>query len=193
MKKSNYIKTYTGLRVVPVDMKPEDIEIKDIAHALSLITRGNGQVKHFFSVARHCIHCALEAKARGYGKEIMLACLLHDASEAYLSDIPSPLKPYLPEFNAYEDRIMDMVYMKYLGSPLTDDQYKKVKSIDRDMLYYDLLILLNEKSDRPEPVMYSTFGYEPRSFEDVEKEYLCLFESLYSDVSPLYKKEYNQQ
>ncbi len=190
--KSNYITTYTGLRVVPIDIKPEDIEIKDIAHALSLITRGNGHVKTFFSVGRHCIHCALEAIARGYSSDIALACLLHDASEAYLSDIPSPLKPYLPEFNEYEDRIMDVIYTKYLGAPLSDDQYHKVKSVDRDMLYYDLLILLNEKSDRPKPVMYSKFNYEPRLFEDVEKQYLDLFNKLYPLVSSCDKKAYNQ-
>ncbi len=190
--KSNYITTYTGLHVVPVDLKPGDIEIRDIAHALSLTTRGNGHVKTFFSVARHCIHCALEAGARGYTEDVVLACLLHDASEAYLSDIPSPLKPYLPEFNRYEDRIMDVVYTKYLGAPLTDEQYQKVKSVDRDMLYYDLLILLNEKSNRPAPVMASTFDYNERSFAEVEKQYLDLFESLRHIVSSCDEKEYNQ-
>jgi 5'-deoxynucleotidase YfbR-like HD superfamily hydrolase len=191
--KSNYITTYTGLHVVPMDLQPDDIEIRDIAHALSLTTRGNGHVKTFFSVARHCIHCALEAKARGYTEDVVLACLLHDASEAYLSDIPSPIKPYLPEFNRYEDQIMDAVYTKYLGAPLTDDQYHKVKAVDRDMLYYDLLVLLNERSDRPEPVMLSTFNYDERSFEDVERQYLQLFESLSHSVLSCEKKEYNHR
>ena len=91
-----------------------------------------------------------------------------------------------------KDRIMDVIYTKYLGTPLSDDQYHKVKSVDRDMLYYDLLILLNEKSDRPEPVMYSKFNYEPRLFEDVEKQYLDLFNKLYPLVSSCDKKAYNQ-
>lgn len=122
----------------PLDPEADKIEITDVAHALSLICRGNGHVKTFFSVGQHCIHCALEAEARGYGSRIALACLLHDASEAYMSDVPRPFKQHLSDYISHEKTLLDIVYTKYLGSRLDEEEEKKVKEIDDDMLYYDL-------------------------------------------------------
>ncbi|MBR4027596.1 MAG: hypothetical protein IKJ01_08630, partial [Lachnospiraceae bacterium] len=95
---TNYITTYSGTHFTPTHPDIHTIHITDIAHALSLICRGNGHVKTFFSVGQHCIHCALEAEARGYSKRVILACLLHDASECYMSDVPRPFKQYLTEY-----------------------------------------------------------------------------------------------
>lgn len=89
------ISTFTNNRIDPTDPSPEDIHIEDIAHALSMMTRANGHFKTFYSVAQHSINCANEAAARGCSKRIQLACLLHDASEAYLSDITRPVKKQL--------------------------------------------------------------------------------------------------
>lgn len=83
---SEYITTYTGKHFKPTEPDPELFDIADIAHALSLICRGNGHVKMFWSVGEHCICCAKEAKARGLSDRMVLACLLHDASECYMSD-----------------------------------------------------------------------------------------------------------
>ena len=58
---NNCITTYTGRHIDPLHPDPDMICIEDIAHALSLICRGNGQVKTFFSVGQHCINCAREA------------------------------------------------------------------------------------------------------------------------------------
>jgi len=80
--------------------------IKDIAHALSLICRGNGQVKTFFSVGQHCINCAREALARGYSRRVAFACLLHDASECYLSDVPRPFKKTLSGYKEQEKNLL---------------------------------------------------------------------------------------
>ena len=66
----SYITTYTGKHFDPVNPEIELIDIKDIAHALSLICRGNGQVKSFFSVGQHCINAAKEAKLRGYSGSV---------------------------------------------------------------------------------------------------------------------------
>ena len=57
-----------------------------------MICRGNGHVQHFYSVAQHSLACAKEAKTRRYSKEVILGCLLHDSSEAYLSDVTRPIK-----------------------------------------------------------------------------------------------------
>ena len=71
----------------PLNVDESLLDIKDIAHALSLMCRGNGHVQYFYSVAQHSLACAKEAKIRGYSKEVILGCLLHDGSEVYLSDV----------------------------------------------------------------------------------------------------------
>ena len=171
----SYITTYTGKHFDPVYPEEDKIDIRDIAHALSLTCRGNGHVKTFFSVGQHCIHCALEAEARGYSERLILACLLQDASECYMSDVPRPIKGILPEYKETEERLLEQVYHKFLGSTLTDEEEALVKQIDNDMLYYDLLHLLNEASEEEAPVMKTEFSYKVLPFETVEERYLELF------------------
>lgn len=172
------ITTYTGKHFDPACPDRDKIDIRDIAHALSLTCRGNGQVKTFFSVGQHCIHCALEAEARGYGSRLALACLLHDASECYLSDVPKPIKATMPQYRDVEERLLEQIYCKYLGEGLTDEEEQRVKRIDKDMLYYDLLYLLNEKTEENAPVMATDFSYEVLPFEQVERRYLELYARL---------------
>ena len=138
---ADWITTYGGIHFFPLDPEADKIEITDVAHALSLICRGNGHVKTFFSVGQHCIHCALEAEARGYGSRIALACLLHDAGEAICQTCQA-FKQHLSDYISHEKTLLDIVYTKYLGSRLDEEEEKKVKEIDDDMLYYDLKILL---------------------------------------------------
>lgn len=177
---ADYIITYGGIHFVHAAPSAADIHITDIAHALSMLCRGNGHVKHFFSVGQHCINCAKEAIARGYSKRVCAACLLHDAGEAYLSDVPRPFKKFIPEYVVYEERILGLIYEKYLGSPLTKEEEKLVKEIDDDMLYFDLKELLNETPDREEPRMKNKFSLEFVPFEITEETYLRLFQTLSS-------------
>ncbi len=175
---ADYITTYRGTHMEPTNPDAEKIHIEDIAHALSLICRGNGHVKTFFSVGQHCVRCALEAEARGYTRRVVLACLLHDASEAYMSDITRPLKKYLPQYKVYELKLLEVIYGKYLGTPLTPEEEKLVKEIDDDLLYFDMLHLLGEHTREEAPDMKTHFDYEFVPFEEVEKEYLVLFEKI---------------
>ena len=113
---SEYITTYTGKHFRPLEPDPQLIKIEDIAHALSMICRGNGHVKTFWSVGEHCICCAREAAERGMSERMILACLLHDASECYMSDVPRPFKKELPEYQKWEDHLLSLIYEKFLGS-----------------------------------------------------------------------------
>lgn len=144
--KGDYITTYTKLSFSPLDPKPEDIRIADIAHALSLMTRANGHFKWFYSVAQHSINCALEARAMGCDRKVQLACLLHDASEAYLSDITRPVKKHLPSYLEIENKLQGTIHQVYGLSP-TDDY-----STDGDppVFIWDPLVY------RIDPLMQST-------------------------------------
>lgn len=172
----SYITTFTGKQINPLDPELSLIDIRDIAHALSLTCRGNGHVKTFFSVGQHCINAAKEAAARGYSGRVILACLLHDAGEAYMSDVPRPLKTLLPEYITAEDHFLDLVYEKFLGSPLTEEEAVLIKGVDNDLLYYDLKFLLNEILDMPEPKLHIPLNYDVLPFAQVEQTYLELFE-----------------
>lgn len=142
----SYITTFTGKHFDPINAIEEDIDIIDIAHSLSLICRANGHVKYFYSVAQHSIACCKEAKQRGYSKRIQLACLLHDASEAYLSDVTRPIKGRLTEYLLVEEALQNTIWNKYLGNPLTKEEEKEVFEIDDDMLSYEFHLLM------PEPI-----------------------------------------
>lgn len=91
-----WIQTYTGRQFWPLDPRPEDVCIEDIAHALALKCRFTGHTKVFYSVAEHCVRMSHIVPA-----ELAMAALLHDAAEAYLPDVARPVKRhcgfYLPE------------------------------------------------------------------------------------------------
>ena len=102
-----YMTTFTGKHFDPASPDPALIDARDIAHALSLITRGNGHVKTFWSVASHCLACEAEAAARGLNARVRLACLLHDGGEAYLCDLIRPVKDLLPGYERVDADIID--------------------------------------------------------------------------------------
>ena len=91
---SDYITTYTGNHIDPADPDPEAISIRDIAHALSLICRGNGHVRNFWSVGQHCLDCAHEAQARKLSPRMILACLARCVGMLYVGCTKTDEKTY---------------------------------------------------------------------------------------------------
>ena len=174
----SYITTYTGKHFDPTAPDASLFDVRDIAHALSLTCRGNGHVKTFFSVGQHCVNCALEAELRGFPKRVVLACLLHDASEAYMSDVPRPFKQALPSYVEAEEKLLEMIYEKFLGSGLSEEEQKLVKIIDDDLLYYDLKVLLGETPAGEAPNLKIELDYTVQPFEKVEAQYLSLYDRL---------------
>ena len=176
------ITTYTGIHFDPLAPTPEGLEIRDIAHALSLLCRGNGHVQTFFSVGQHCIHCALEAQARGMSRRVVLACLLHDASEAYISDITRPVKLGLPEYRVIEKRLQDTIYRRFGIDPEDSAVMSEVSRIDDTMLYHEFLALGGCAlfDEAPPKITDPEFAFRP--FDEVEVQYLkTLMELLNSE------------
>ena len=178
----DYITTYTGIRFYPASPDAEGICIEDIAHALSFLCRGNGHVSGFWSVAEHCILCAREAAAREWPDRLVLASLLHDASECYLSDVPRPFKKELPAYCEHEARLLDLIYERYLGTPLTEEEERLVKQIDDGALFYDLKELLHNEQSEEDPQFHVVPDYAFRPFHEVEQEYLQLFYHYYETM-----------
>ena len=140
----SYITTFTGKHFDPANPVIEEIDIKDIAHALSLICRANGHTRFFYSVAQHSITCYREAKTRGYSRRIQLGCLLHDGSEAYLSDVTRPIKSKLTEYLKMENQLQEAIWNHFINEPLSDIEKKVIFEIDDQILSYEFLHLLPE-------------------------------------------------
>lgn len=172
---SNYITTYSKLHFDPLKPNPEDISITDIAHALSLMTRANGHFPEFYSVGQHCIHCAREAVAEGLSGRLVLACLLHDASEAYLADITRPVKKSLPNYIDIEQNLLNAIFEHFLGSCLSAEEWKQVKRIDDTLLYYEFYHYMGERLLDCPPKIKELPVFKYREFKEVENAYLTLF------------------
>ena len=133
-----WIQTFTGIQFWPMDARPEEVEIQDIAHSLSMLCRFNGHCKRFYSVAEHAVHVS-----RVVEQEYALWGLLHDAAEAYLSDIPQPVKRELAQFHEFEERLLAVIAERFglpVGLP------PEVKKADMTLLATEKAALMG-----PEP------------------------------------------
>lgn len=170
-----YITTYTKKHFSVMEPTMEDIDISDIGHALTMLTRAHGHFSQFYSVAQHCLGCAYEAIEREYSTLVVLACLLHDGSEAYICDIPRPIKQQMPEYIEAEKKIQAMIYEKFLGRALTAEEEKQVKEIDDAILFNEFKFFTNEELDIPEHELKTRPGFYTRPFSDVEEEFMLMF------------------
>jgi len=128
----NWFQTYTGVMFWPLDPRPEEIELEDIAHSLSMQCRFNGHMKSFYSVAQHSVEVSRIVPA-----EHALWGLLHDAAEAYIGDMVRPLKLHMPTFRAIEDQIMIAICDRF-GLPRAEPPEVKIA---------DNVLLMTERRD----------------------------------------------
>ena len=123
------IRTYSGFYIDPLNPDPGAIDIRDIAHALTNQCRFAGHTQRRFSVAQHSIMVADSVP-----QEHKLAALLHDASEAYLLDIPTPVKAQLSGYMEAEDRLMQVIAKKFgFAYPL----HMSIKAADKNALEWE--------------------------------------------------------
>jgi|LSQX01.3.fsa_nt_gb 5'-deoxynucleotidase YfbR-like HD superfamily hydrolase len=134
MRKGDYIGTYTGKKFYPLDPRPEDVCLEDIAHALSYINRFNGHTKDPYSVATHSLNVEFCIAEQGYDCLIRLYGLLHDAAEAYCCDIPRPLKKFLPGYKEIEANIMDAIYKHFSLSAPSEEICEIISEADNFVL-----------------------------------------------------------
>ncbi len=168
---ADYITTYTKVHFTPLSPRREDIHIEDIAHALSMMTRANGHFPEFYSVGQHCLACADEALARGSGTYLELACLLHDAAESYLADVTRPVKQHMEFFRQTEEKLLDLIYERFLGRVPTDDEQIFIKNVDDTMLYYEFYHYMGERLFEEPMQMFSTPRFAMCKFAETEQQY----------------------
>ena len=165
---TSWMQTFTGRQFYPMQPRPEDVDILDIAHSLSMQCRYNGHVHRFMSVAEHCVLVSHLVEP-----EHALWGLLHDATEAYVGDMIRPLKVHMPQYREAEDRVMAAIAQRFSISPMMPANVRAV----------DTRILLDERNalfDAPagewnvvgEPFGVVIPAWSPRQ---AEAEYLSRF------------------
>lgn len=169
--------TYTGIMMYPLAPKESDFCIEDIAHALSLMTRANGHFIHFYSVGQHCLACSYEGELRGYSPRVCLALLLHDASEAYLSDITRPVKISLPNYIEIEKNLQKVLFSAFGLCSLSEEEKAQISAVDDAMLYYEFEHLHKDGGFGKE---YHLQGSHSLEFQDMK------------EIELLYKKQYDK-
>jgi len=132
----SWIQTYTGEAFSPLAPETKTIHILDIAHALSMICRFNGHCRKFYSVAEHCVRMSEEI-----APSVALHALMHDAAEAYISDVARPIKPLLGGYKGIEAGLMTAINLRFgLKYEVGDEQ--AIKTADLRMLATERLQLM---------------------------------------------------
>lgn len=124
----DWLQTYSGGRIYPLDPRPEEIHIEDIAHALSLLCRFGGHCTEFYSVAQHSV-----VVSRIVPPPLALQGLLHDASEAYIVDVPRPIKrDEGMSFYRFAERQLQAAIYRRFG--LSEEDHADIKLADNRAL-----------------------------------------------------------
>lgn len=138
-----WIGTYSGVKFFPLEANPKDICLVDIAHALSNICRFNGHSRFFYSVGQHCILVSQELKVRGFDDKTQLYGLLHDAAEAYLCDLPRPIKHNIAQYEQYEKELQQVIWKAFKLAPPDEVVWERVKAADDDVMYLEVTKLFD--------------------------------------------------
>ena len=167
----SWLQTYSGVQFWPLAPRPEDIRLVDIAHSLAMQCRFGGHVLEFYSVAEHSVRIARELP-----DDLKIWGLLHDAGEAYLTDIPKPLKPHLPEYNGFEDEVLKAVAQRFdLSWPIPEK-----------VMYLDVVMLATEQRDvmAPPPAPWNKMPdplpakIEPWTWREAKDQFLTMAHTL---------------
>lgn len=160
-----WIQTHSGRRFNPTNPNPDAIVIQDIAHSLSMQCRFSGHSKKFYSVAQHSVYVSHICN-----DEDALWGLLHDASEAYLVDVPRPLKRsgLIPGYIQAEAKMQEAVCQRF-GLPLKEPP--SVKKADTKLLATearDLMAPLHPDWVQPvSPLPFTIESWEPQKAKDM--------------------------
>lgn len=148
-QRDDWMQTYSGIAFYPYCPPIKSILLEDIAHALSLTCRYNGHTRSFYSVAEHAVLVSQSVPERDAAWGLM-----HDAAEAYIGDMVSPVKLHQPEFRALEDELLACIAERFslnrAGIPVSVHEA-------------DTRILLNERGAllRPPPQPWAIEKLEP--------------------------------
>lgn len=173
-RQGDFMQTATGRKFWPMDARADEVFIEDIAHSLSMQCRYAGHVLRYYSVAEHSVLIARHLRGQ-YDEQTALWGLLHDASEAYLIDVPRPVKPYLAGYKAAEAKVMAAVCDRF-GLP--HDMPPEVHEADERIIADELVNLV--PMDWHARYAAKELGVRLRYWppEQAREEFMATFEAL---------------
>lgn len=172
-----WITTFTGKQFFPFDPNPDDIDILDIAHSLSNLCRHLGHCSPFYSVAEHSLRLLELVPVKD-----QLEALLHDAAEAYTTDIPTLMKAELPMLQEAEERLTRLIFEKFGANLNSLEGIEKIEkgallsTEVRDLMPNDIGWNLTE------PPLFSIIY--PGVSRQAERRFLRAFRQLTKDKMP---------
>jgi hypothetical protein len=154
-----YLQTVSGRFLNPFEPDPAQIDIGDIARALANVCRFGGHCRTFYSVAQHSVIVSELVEERGGDVEDVFAALMHDATEAYLGDMPHPIKHRSPLGKAFKEAEanLEAVLNEHFN---IRPGVKEIKVADRALLATERRALSGENWHWPE-----LDGVEPLDLE----------------------------
>lgn len=176
-----FIQTFSGRRFYPFDPRPEDVFIEDIAHSLSQLCRYAGHCNEFYSVAQHSIYISFMCDSAD-----ALWGLLHDAAEAFIADMPRPVKIH-PDMVMYRetDHSITQAICQCFGLP--ELQPSSVTKADKEIVASERATLLKSTGEQwegyernEETRMIKIFPWPPRT---AEAKFLARFRDLTREVA----------
>jgi len=183
MSQSTWIETRSGRRFDVTNPRVEDVHIEDIALALAQTCRFGGHALRWISVGWHSVVVHdVTVMLRG-NREARLVALLHDAAEAYVGDMPRPLKVAFPDFVAAEQKVQEVIHETF-GLRPSQELLQLVKKVDNQTLLEEARVymatagrewgLCNEGLKVPQDVFVPAC---PGDFHEVARQFLVRFHS----------------
>lgn len=169
----NSIITGNGNVVHLLEPRKEQIHLVDISLSLSKICRYSGGTIQFYSVAQHSLNCCKIAREM-YDIKIGIYLLLHDSAEAYISDVPTPVRKLVPGFDEIERNLLTAIYHHFCLEKPTGNYLNKVQEIDSRILANEIPVLVPKLKciipENCEPYEMN-LDFMERKFDDVKEEF----------------------
>ena len=176
--------TFKGIEFWPMDPRPEDMDIRDVAHHLAMQCRFNGAIREFYSVAEHCwlgSHLIKWIALRdGYtnteARNLAFEFLMHDAAEAWIGDMIRPIKNGSicgAEFKGVEARVEAAVKIKWNLLLITPPLVKRIDNemcvIEQRFRYHNLPACLTPETELHPEVTLNFWGWEKARFKFLQR------------------------
>jgi hypothetical protein len=162
------VETYSGRQFDLFDPASETVHLPDVAAGLAHTCRFGGHCRTFYSVAHHSLHVSREVDG---GPRLQLVGLLHDAGEAYVGDVPRPLKTELDGFDRLESDVLRAVWAALDVAPPSDAEWERVTEADDRLLRYEADRLLADGSWADDPPELG-YALDSTDIETVRERFL---------------------
>ena len=132
-------------------------------------------------MAQHSLNYVKEAQSRGYSKHVVLSCLFHDASEAYMSDLITPIKKQMKEYQIIEDQLLETIFQAF-HIKLKNDEKTIWKEMDHLLLEAELKEMMPLEENRASVTLMSTPDLKEYYYRDIEEEFRVYALQLLEDL-----------